>query len=169
MWTGRGTPYTKNMSQVEFPFPAVRRCSKCAVDKPIGDFYTNGTTQSRVLTYSTCKKCHNAKTAEYRKKIGPAKFREWQVLRAYGLTTEQLFERRSKQKGLCAICEMPPRREVIDHHHASGKARGLLCDGCNMKLAALEHPDFFAKAMVYLAAWGTPPPWAATVDKEKLA
>jgi hypothetical protein len=46
-----------------------------------------------------------------------------------------------EQKGVCAICKMPNawnRREgeilVIDHNHATGRIRGLLCHGCNQAL-----------------------------------
>ncbi len=52
-----------------------------------------------------------------------------------------------QQKGLCAICDKPETRPskkgsdklvrdlCVDHCHASGHVRGLLCDNCNTLIA----------------------------------
>lgn len=40
------------------------------------------------------------------------------------------------QKGLCAICQRPLRKANVDHCHASGLVRGLLCFRCNRALGA---------------------------------
>ena len=47
---------------------------------------------------------------------------------------EQLLE---AQHGGCAICGRPPRtrRLHVDHSHATGKIRGLLCFTCNRLVA----------------------------------
>lgn len=43
-----------------------------------------------------------------------------------------------KQDGCCAICEKPEkeidRQLAIDHCHATGHIRGLLCNSCNWML-----------------------------------
>lgn len=61
--------------------------------------------------------------------------------RLYGITPSS-FERRLRgQKGLCAICTLPPpggQRLHVDHDHKTGKIRGLLCHGCNTFLGKLE-------------------------------
>jgi hypothetical protein len=52
---------------------------------------------------------------------------------AYGITVEQFHEIRAEQQGRCAVC----RREAqlcVDHDHATGKIRGLLCRKCNAAL-----------------------------------
>lgn len=48
----------------------------------------------------------------------------------------------AEQKGLCAICKEPSPPEGpafhIDHDHASGEVRGLLCRRCNWLLGHAE-------------------------------
>ena len=59
----------------------------------------------------------------------------------------------SVQGGLCAICRRAcstGRRLAIDHDHATGRVRGLLCAWCNVKLPLLE--QFATAASAYLAS-----------------
>lgn len=46
-------------------------------------------------------------------------------------------EMREEQGGLCAVCRLPSARLVIDHVHATGEIRGLLCDRCNTGIGKL--------------------------------
>jgi len=50
-----------------------------------------------------------------------------------GLTLDDYERLLATQGGVCAICERPPkkRRLHVDHDHATGKVRGLLCFTCN--------------------------------------
>lgn len=46
-------------------------------------------------------------------------------------------EKLTEQSGVCAMCReapQPRKRLSIDHCHATGKVRGLLCDACNLVL-----------------------------------
>lgn len=56
--------------------------------------------------------------------------------RVYGITRAEYELRRDEQAGVCAICKNPPdsRGLAIDHCHATGKIRGLLCNKCNCAL-----------------------------------
>lgn len=58
----------------------------------------------------------------------------------YGITLEEYMALFMHQKGVCAICEEQPRKGnlTIDHCHASGKVRGLLCGPCNKLLGVYE-------------------------------
>jgi hypothetical protein len=54
--------------------------------------------------------------------------------RKYGITIAQYERLLRKQKYVCAICHKPKKkfRLAVDHDHATGKIRGLLCVPCNL-------------------------------------
>lgn len=60
-------------------------------------------------------------------------------LERYGTTSEQHAEMLARQRGLCAICGNPPKPDGVraasklhvDHDHATGQLRELLCLNCN--------------------------------------
>ena len=58
----------------------------------------------------------------------------------YGLTVEQYQAMLAAQHGVCAICKKPPtkRRLDVDHDHADGHVRQLLCERCNKGLGCFE-------------------------------
>jgi hypothetical protein len=61
--------------------------------------------------------------------------------RKYGITSEQYAAMLSTQDSKCAICRgLPAKGEcfVVDHDHATGKARGLLCRKCNSGIGLLN-------------------------------
>lgn len=57
----------------------------------------------------------------------------YEIKKKYGLTPLQLSQMRAAQWNKCAICKQPAAL-VVDHDHATGKVRGLLCSGCNSGL-----------------------------------
>jgi hypothetical protein len=73
----------------------------------------------------------------------------------YGLTFAQYEALARAQNGLCAICKKPPgarTRLYVDHCHATGVVRALLCNKCNLNVGVYEaqHRAFAA----YLATYG---------------
>lgn len=80
----------------------------------------------------------------------------------YNLTIEQYEAILKSQGGACAICNTtnpgrstrtdgPRRYFCVDHNHATGKVRGLLCHHCNTALGHLrETPALFLAALEYL-------------------
>lgn len=76
------------------------------------------------------------------------KFRAGHLKRKFGITLAQYDDMFAEQQGLCAICQNPEvdvdartgrlRYLAIDHCHASGSVRGLLCRRCNTALGLLE-------------------------------
>lgn len=57
-------------------------------------------------------------------------------MRFYGMTFEDYNKLLDLQQGVCAICKLPPSTIAldIDHDHATGQVRGLLCRNCNTRL-----------------------------------
>jgi hypothetical protein len=72
---------------------------------------------------------------------------------AYRLTPEEYDVLVESQHGLCAICGSRPgaRRLAIDHDHATGAIRGLLCGSCNNGLGRFkDNPATLDAAAAYL-------------------
>lgn len=82
-------------------------------------------------------------------------------LARYGLTQETYDALLLAQDGRCAICGRQDSGTAlhgklgVDHNHATGVARGLLCQPCNAGLGGFkDNPAFLATAISYLAKWG---------------
>lgn len=57
----------------------------------------------------------------------------------YGITTERYEDLLRSQGGLCAVCrDKDSLSLVVDHDHATGRVRGLLCHRCNTAIGFLQ-------------------------------
>jgi len=87
-----------------------------------------------------------------------AKRREGKLIDKYDMTNEDYDIMSAKQNGGCAICGGPPtsgrwKRFAVDHDHATGKVRGLLCECCNRAIGLLkDDPKTLRVAADYLEA-----------------
>ncbi|MGL4178298.1 MAG: endonuclease VII domain-containing protein [Dermatophilaceae bacterium] len=72
----------------------------------------------------------------------------------YGLRPGQYQELLLFQQGRCYICQRRPgaKRLAVDHDHATGEVRGLLCRGCNRDVLGHLREDrlALARALEYL-------------------
>lgn len=72
-------------------------------------------------------------------------------LKGYGLTVEQFGLMLDAQRGQCLICLEQMAAPVVDHDHATGAVRGLLCRTCNSALGLLkDSPQVLTRAAEYL-------------------
>jgi hypothetical protein len=97
-----------------------------------------------------CRKCRDKVLARNKEKQWPRTLK-----RAYGLTVEGYFAILSAQGGGCAICgktsEEQGRKLAVDHCHATGKVRGILCDPCNQGLGSYrDNVTLLRRAIEYL-------------------
>ena len=105
--------------------------------------------------YAKNKEKANRASAEW-KKNNPQKNRESQLKYKYGITTKQIMATMDKQNYRCAVCggiNNDSRKRVlgIDHCHATGKFRGMLCGNCNRMLGmAKDSPSILRAAVRYL-------------------
>lgn len=91
------------------------------------------------------KKDHMSKTdrAAYSK--------EWSLQTKYKITGEEHQKMLSEQGGKCAVCAEVADLHV-DHCHAKGNVRGLLCVKCNRGLGYFrDRPELLTRAAAYLA------------------
>jgi hypothetical protein len=152
-------------------------CKSCWLDKPTTELWAARANKSGLTSY--CKPCTLAKqrewraanmTPERRKKKNAAdrvnygKFHDeireaavWQRLRIrYNLSREEYEVKLEAQHGVCALCGevcKTGQRLVVDHCHATGQNRGLLCKSCNFRLGIVELEEWVTKAQAYIKFW----------------
>ena len=72
----------------------------------------------------------------------------------YGITPEQYWALYAAQGGSCYICQRATgkvKRLAVDHDHANGYVRGLLCGVCNKLLGHMrDDPDMAYRVADYL-------------------
>ena len=92
-------------------------------------------------------------------KMSKTTARHYALKRYYGMTGEEYGQKLAAQKGLCAICGNPetamvngvPKVMHVDHDHATGAIRDLLCGMCNGMLGlAKDNPQVLIAAAEYL-------------------
>lgn len=71
-----------------------------------------------------------ARQRAYRRRVG---MKAVNVRNRYGLSLEEYESLLASQGGVCATCGGTTRL-VVDHDHATGAVRGILCHGCNVSL-----------------------------------
>jgi hypothetical protein len=72
----------------------------------------------------------------------------------FGITQDDYDMMYDAQDGLCAICHracVSGRKLAVDHDHATGRVRGLLCGNCNQALGkANDNPALLREMATYL-------------------
>ena len=160
-----------------------KKCSKCKKTKEDKFFYKRSGSKSLHSACKDCEK--NMAKKWYQKNPGYAKSKakKWreehpekvaiyregnrlksymgEVKRKYGLSENGFKEMLQSQNEKCLICESHfawnkrSNTPHVDHCHASGKVRGLLCRRCNSSLGYFnDNPALFESAANYLKCHG---------------
>lgn len=137
-----------------------KKCSTCGEVKPVSDF---GFQRGRLRHH--CKVCKNIESKEWyennkeRKKQLSQQYRDIKknqdLKKSYKITLDDYNRMLAEQGESCKICSTHQnqlkRRLCVDHDHATGKVRGLLCDTCNRSLGLLkDNIEVMKKAVKYL-------------------
>lgn len=115
-------------------------CNKCKVAKPRSEFYCSRASLDG-LQYG-CKACD--KIRRKARRCTPALDRKYQLKALYGLQVADYQALVDRTGGKCPLCNKPhcPEQKrgclYVDHDHATGKIRGVLCLSCNGNLGWLE-------------------------------
>jgi hypothetical protein len=128
-------------------------CVTCGVEKLLSEFEKQ---KDRPNHRKHCKKCRYEKRDKEKERI---RHREYMVERRikdpdalrmnwersrYGVCKEDIGIKH------CMICGST-NRLCIDHDHASGRVRGILCSQCNFGLGSFrDNPIFLELAIKYL-------------------
>lgn len=79
--------------------------------------------------------------------------------RKYGITPDDYDRMLAEQNGGCAICRRAPGKRPlhVDHCHATGQVRGLLCHQCNWYLGTIEADvNVLPRLLTYLRSYKSP-------------
>ena len=122
-------------------------CTRCDTEKPATSEYFPPHNKKRNGFDSWCRSCRST----YRNGINRGKFRNV-------ISDSALLELKASTKE-CVICgDTGPL--VVDHDHASGNIRGMLCNHCNRGLGHFrDNPELLEFARIYLLASHDSPEW----------
>ena len=125
-------------------------CARCKEDLPFSEYTPRRDGYTKVIAY--CRSCARARYHEdVKHRPEHKKYMEAYRYRKYGISQEIYDEMYLRQKGRCSICgRIPPKKLYVDHDHATGSVRGLLCNRCNVSLHLLDNEDLLEKALNYL-------------------
>lgn len=125
-------------------------CKQCDTTKPVDQFYKRSDARGgRTAHCIACIKIKTDTAAEGLK------------LKKYGLTVADYQALLAEQDGKCFICLMPETNVdsrtgrvtalAVDHCHATGRNRKLLCQRCNQALGLMrDDPAMIRRAAEYL-------------------
>lgn len=142
----------------------MKTCPRCNTEKPLSEFWTRRSRGGAPA--SRCKACSRdaqrawrSKQPDYDKRRYQAtkvETRERHLVRKYGVSLADYETMLAGQDGKCAICQTTPDTQRygvfhVDHCHATGRVRGLLCRGCNNILGVInDDPAALKRAIEYL-------------------
>lgn len=146
----------------------LKTCSRCHESKPLDAFGVDRSTKDGLNR--RCRECTNSSSREKNQKwrkanpekrreqsrkyraAEPEKVRRSQRKSRYKITEQAYVSIVESQCGVCDICHQPFNgKPHLDHDHATGRVRGLLCHGCNLGIGLLgDDPVRLESALEYL-------------------
>jgi hypothetical protein len=135
-------------------------CPKCKQHKKPAEFNKDAGRKDGL--YLWCKVCHSSYTsARQKENYDPGKARAKHLKAKYGITEAEYLALYEKQGGVCACCgraetvfsnkKKDTFHLAVDHDHATGKVRALLCNACNTSLGALDEDIVRIEALLRYA------------------
>ena len=140
-------PVDTPVAPLPFDF-STKPCTKCKTVKSLSAFGSNGK-----YIHAWCRECKR-KDAVVRRREDPEAGYFAHIKAKYGVTRLEYAALVAVQHNSCAICGEKCKRYKrlsVDHDHATGKVRGLLCQECNHGIGKFgDDPDRLRKAAIYL-------------------
>ena len=90
-----------------------------------------------------CRECRQKRGAKSRQSWSREQKREKTLKNSYGLTLKEYYRIAARQGNRCLGCQelFEPLDLVVDHDHATGQIRGLLCNSCNTILGQVKDKE----------------------------
>ena len=144
------------------PSVAEKACSRCKQVLPASEFYPHRRMKSGLQSH--CRACSRAwhherpdyvraKNAAYKAK-NPTYGTDRSRIVRFGLTPKDVARLINEQGGKCPGCQREVRsiKQCVDHCHATGRVRGIICDDCNITLGRVrDDPETLMRLAAYLA------------------
>lgn len=96
----------------------------------------------------------------FNRKTTTREFKHWvrSIKVTYGITLAQYVALFHQQGGVCSLCQKMDTESgkplFVDHDHATGKVRGLLCSTCNFGLGYFKDDvSMLERAIEYLKSY----------------
>lgn len=131
-----------------------KRCFACQKVKSVRHFY-----RSNVRYFQKeCKRCCRLRKRRWHQtESGKLSSANTKLKRRFGITLIQYEYMLAIQKGLCAICGVDMAKNSqghrlgVDHDHATGKVRGILCKPRNTAIGGFhDSPGLCERGAEYL-------------------
>ena len=128
-------------------------CSLCKEEKSLEEFGKHKITKDGYR--NKCLKCNNQESSSWHQR-NPAKAKNYNLNRYYGIGLSEYNLMFAAQDGACAICKMHQSEQnhalSVDHNHDTGEIRGLLCNNCNRAVGLLkDNIETLQAAISYLS------------------
>lgn len=136
-----------------------RICSACGQEKLCSDFYWTTRRNGERARHSKCRPCRKSQFKAWRETTQGREWKRIQTYNIYGIDLAVYASMLEGQGGACAICRNLETKKrngrtvllAVDHDHATGEVRGLLCHKCNSGLGAFrDNRALVALALAYL-------------------
>ncbi len=151
----------------------MKTCAACGATKAPSEYHRKQ--KSRDGLHNYCKECTRAKNKawveanrerqalacknwyEANRDRAVAKRKAWYYQTTYGVAHAEFLAQASAQRD-CLICGCKmvvggrgAKNAVMDHCHATGENRGIICSGCNKAIGLLgDDPDVLRAAAAYI-------------------
>ena len=133
----------------------MKKCRVCGEEKPLTEYHkAKGNADGHENRCKSCKHEANMADVEGRRR----RSYKYLLKKEYNMTLADYDRMLEEQGGQCAICGTAEvdGRFCVDHNHATGEVRGLLCNGCNSGLGQLgDSISNLASAIAYLSEKGS--------------
>lgn len=133
-----------------------KRCGKCQQIKPLTSFY--GCWNAKDGRQYRCSECYRGR--DRKRECKDLRWRRLTcTLSSHRLTLDQYHALCESQDWQCAICFKDfDGKEHVDHSHATGRVRGILCLACNTAIGKLkENVDVMQRAIDFVSRRGLTP------------
>ena len=141
-----------------------KKCSgKCGQAKRYSELFKSNQGDGY---YSYCKVCSKEHNRDFYRKNpkSPDVQKSGHLRRTFNLTADEYSALFVSQNGVCAACGNSETRTdhrngdckdlAVDHDHATGKIRALLCSSCNIALGLLQDdPERIERLLRYIQSF----------------